>query len=45
MSEPGTVVFIYRGHSERVAAVAWSPDGRRIASGSWDKTVQVWQVG
>jgi WD40 repeat protein len=24
-----------------VDAVAWSPDGRHIASGSWDNTVQV----
>ena len=25
-----------------VEAVSWSPNGRRIASGSDDKTVQVW---
>jgi WD40 repeat protein len=28
-----------------VYAVAWSPDGKWIASGSVDKTVQVWRAG
>jgi len=27
-----------------VITVAWSPDGKRIASGSWDTTVQVWNA-
>jgi len=27
-----------------VDAVVWSPDGKRIASGSVDKTVQVWDA-
>ncbi len=26
--------YTYRGHSSDVNAVAWSPDGRRIVSGS-----------
>ena len=27
-----------------VDSVAWSPDGKRIASGSYDNTVQVWDA-
>ncbi len=38
----GSVVYSYRGHHSRVTTVAWSPTGTYIASGSLDKTVQVW---
>ncbi len=38
------LLYTYRGHSNGVDAVAWSPDGRRIASGSDDYTVQVWKA-
>jgi WD40 repeat protein/serine/threonine protein kinase len=30
------------GHEKRVVAVAWSPDGTRIASGSWDHLIRIW---
>src|SRR5258708_3277435 len=37
-------LYTYRGHSGSVNAVMWSPDGKRIASGSDDHTVQVWDA-
>ena len=50
----GDHVYTYRGHADyypghftsgkAVNAVAWSPDGKHIASGSDDMTVQVWQA-
>jgi len=40
----GSHIFTYTGHSSDVYAVAWSPDGQRIASGSRDSTVQVWKA-
>ena len=38
---PGSVLYTYRGHTDRIPTVAWSPNGKYIASGSLDKTVQV----
>jgi WD40 repeat protein len=40
----GKQLLHYRGHTDRINDIQWSPDGTKIASASLDKTVQVWLV-
>ena len=36
------ILSTYQGHSDAVYAVAWSPDGKRLASAGNDRTAQIW---
>jgi WD40 repeat protein len=41
---PAGVLNIYHKHTLDVYAAEWSPDGKRVVSGSADRTVQVWDA-
>jgi len=32
------------GHRHEVTSMSWSPDGTRLATGSWDGTAKVWEA-
>src|SRR5215472_2450081 len=40
----GKLFTAYRKHSAAVLHIAWSPDGKKIASASADKTVHIWNA-
>jgi WD40 repeat protein len=39
------VVQTFKGHGELVYSVAFSPDGKLLATGSFDRTLKLWDMG
>ncbi len=41
---PGREPLAFKGHPSQVNCVAWSPDGTRLATASWDGTAKLWDA-
>jgi hypothetical protein len=41
-AKSGLVLHTLIGHTAEVRGLAFSPDGRRIATSSWDRTIKLW---
>ncbi|MEI6446233.1 MAG: hypothetical protein WCO29_24680 [Nostocales cyanobacterium ELA583] len=40
----GKLLQTLTGHSDPVRSVAYSPDGKTLASGSGDDTIKIWRL-
>lgn len=37
-------IYVQTGHPSSIYSIAFSPDGKTLASGSWDLTIKLWNV-
>eukprot|EP01042_Synura_sphagnicola_P025050 gene25049-32134_t len=43
-NQHGKALKVFSGHEDFVTSVAFSPDGRRMLTGSFDKTARLWDA-
>ena len=41
---PANVIAILKGHGETVYSIAFTPDGKYAVTGSFDKSIKLWEV-
>jgi WD domain, G-beta repeat len=44
-ADAATLVAVYSGHADSVAALAAAPGGEHFASGGWDGAIHIWRAG
>lgn len=37
-------IMQFHGHTERITSIDWSPEGKRVATSSYDNTVRIWDM-
>ena len=42
--ERGKCIKVFRGHTHRLRAIAFSPDDKTIVSGGWDHQLKIWNI-